>query len=182
MKNIFSIPEFVKSEFPKFYLDMFETTLNKENRKVVVTEYFWNMGWCDPCASDPLSNEELRSLGVFWLQDNNSRRTNDVMITRLHVKYSKNTFPEDLSFQETTDSQNFQGRYVIRHPFKSQSWSSCSAMDSYLQRLPELQEKRAQNLANLTGWDIGEIRKKMNLNPSNIPKKGDPDWWKRIWK
>ena len=29
----------------------------------VFTEYAWDMGWCDPCASDPLSNDELRNLG-----------------------------------------------------------------------------------------------------------------------
>ena len=27
----------------------------------------WDMGWCDPCAADPLSNDQLRKLGVFWL-------------------------------------------------------------------------------------------------------------------
>jgi hypothetical protein len=29
------------------------------------TEYFWDMSWCDPCAGNPLSPEELRQLGVF---------------------------------------------------------------------------------------------------------------------
>ena len=35
--------------------------------KAVFMEYFWDMGWCDPCAADPLTQEELRKLGVFWL-------------------------------------------------------------------------------------------------------------------
>ena len=37
--------------------------------RAVFTEYVWNMGWCDPCAGPPLSREELRSLGVFWLDE-----------------------------------------------------------------------------------------------------------------
>ena len=36
-------------------------------RDTVVTEYAWDMAWCDPCAADPLSARELRELGVFWI-------------------------------------------------------------------------------------------------------------------
>ena len=34
--------------------------------RAVFLEYAWDMKWCDPCAADPLSNDELRRLGVFW--------------------------------------------------------------------------------------------------------------------
>ncbi|MEZ5289073.1 MAG: hypothetical protein R2712_30575 [Vicinamibacterales bacterium] len=27
------------------------------------------MAWCDPCAADPLTPDELRELGVFWSGD-----------------------------------------------------------------------------------------------------------------
>ena len=40
-----------------------------------------------------------------------------VMLTRLHVRYTRETFPEDLVFQETEDQESFQGRYIIRHPW-----------------------------------------------------------------
>ena len=33
----------------------------------VFLEYAWDMAWCDPCAADPLSTDQLRKLGVFWL-------------------------------------------------------------------------------------------------------------------
>ena len=36
-----------------------------------------------------------------------------VTLTRLHVRYSADTFPEDLIFQETQDQENFQARYVM---------------------------------------------------------------------
>ena len=36
---------------------------------------------------------------------------------RLHLRYDGQHFPEDLVFQETGDRSNFQGRYVLRHPW-----------------------------------------------------------------
>jgi hypothetical protein len=156
------VPEFIKSEFAKFYLAMFDRTIEKENKKVVVTEYVWNMGWCDPCAAEPLSIQELSSLGVFWLGDKFSSKTNDVMITRLHVKYNKNQFPEDLVFQETKDTSQFQGRYIIRHPWKG-SPSQCRAAEEYFQAFQQKEEQRAENLAKLTGWKVQEIRSQDEL-------------------
>ncbi|MGH9391485.1 MAG: DUF2330 domain-containing protein, partial [Vicinamibacteria bacterium] len=61
------LPVYVKSEFADFYKAMFEEQVRRENSKSVFLEYAWDMGWCDPCAADPLSRDELRELGVFWL-------------------------------------------------------------------------------------------------------------------
>src|SRR2546425_6664835 len=63
------IPEYVKESFPDFYKAMFGQQVRRENERAVFTEYVWNMGWCDPCAADPLSPQELRALGVFWLDE-----------------------------------------------------------------------------------------------------------------
>lgn len=146
-------------------------------------EYAWDMQWCDPCAADPLSNDQLRQLGVFWLDGNPSHpgiksQAKNVYVTRLHVRYDDAHFPEDLFFQATGNRQNFQGRYVIRHPWKG--GENCSQVAAYRENLIKRQEKEAQTLANLTGWDINYIRSKMELPVvlSNAPK--DP-WWKRIW-
>ena len=61
------IPEFVKEEFADFYKAMFATAHKRENQKVAFLEYGWDMGWCDPCAAEPLTPEELKQAGVFWL-------------------------------------------------------------------------------------------------------------------
>lgn len=61
------VPLFVKQEFADFYKALFSEQVKKERMSAVFLEYAWDMGWCDPCAADPLSREELRSLGVFWL-------------------------------------------------------------------------------------------------------------------
>lgn len=175
------VPEFVQAEFSNFYRDMFTRQVDAQSGKAVFLEYAWDMAWCDPCAADPLTSQELRELGVFWVDGGESKRrvapspAQNVFVTRLHVRYDVDTFPEDLVFQETGDRSNFQGRYVIRHPFKGEA--SCD-ISSYQTALEERQEREAQQLANLTGWDINEIRGKIpqlaNLEPS-VP------WWKKLW-
>ena len=42
--------------------------------------------------------------------------------------------PEDLVFIETKDRSNFQGRYVLRHPFKGKT--SCDKGEQYQATLP----------------------------------------------
>ena len=100
------------------------------------------------------------------------------MLTRLHVRYARETFPEDLMFQETKDRQNFQTRYVIRNPWKGDS-NACEEAKTYAAQLPVRFEREAQTLASLTGWDIAEIRKNLDLAPPVIASK---PWWQNLWK
>src|SRR4029078_9095081 len=104
------IPLYVKDRFGDFYRDMFTQQGKRENERGVFVEYAWDMNWCDPCAANPLSVDELRSLGVFWLARDSGQQS-DVFVTRWHVRYDRAHFPADLVFQETGDRQNFQARY-----------------------------------------------------------------------
>ena len=178
------VPEFVQSEFGDFYRAMFATQTENENERAVFLEYAWDMAWCDPCAADPLSADELRKLGVFWVERQNDRSfapspAQNVFVTRLHVRYDRSHFPEDLVFQETGDRQNYQGRYVIRHPWKGQT--SCDATQ-YRASVRQRQEREAQMLANLTGWDIDDIRAKIPFMGGVDAKPKPAPWWKRIWQ
>ncbi|MBT8098287.1 MAG: DUF2330 domain-containing protein, partial [Gammaproteobacteria bacterium] len=177
------VPEFVQAEFADFYRDMFAKQTKAENERAVFLEYAWDMAWCDPCAADPLSRDELRKLGVFWLDAPAKGRmapsqAQDVFVTRLHVRYDSEHFPEDLVFQETGDRQNYQGRYVIRHPWKSSL--NCDA-SAYKAAVRERQEREAQTLANLTGWDIDDIRRKIPFFDTDQPAPPKEPWWKRLW-
>lgn len=176
------IPPFVKDEFSNFYRDMFAQQVERENEKAVFLEYAWDMAWCDPCAANPLSRDQLQELGVFWLDEASGRKgpAQNVFVSRLHVRYDKENFPEDLFFQETGDRTNFQGRYVLRHPFKGPN--RCSAYSAYRSRVSERQEREAQALANLTGWDIATIRDRIGLPESSADSGSEDPWWKRIWK
>ena len=178
------VPAFVKAEFADFYRDMFARRTAAENNRGVFLEYAWHMAWCDPCAADPLSPQELRSLGVFWLAEDAVQQkiappgAQNVFVTRLHVRYDREHFPEDLVFQETGDRQNFQGRYVIRHPWKGEA--SCD-VTAYYDEVRKRQEREAQQLASLTGWDIDDIRAKIDFpEPRPVDEERAP-WWTRLW-
>lgn len=165
------IPVYIKPEFANFYKAMFDNSYKKEGKKVAFLEYAWNMAGCDPCSAEPLNQEELKKAGVFWLTPNGN---NNVFVTRLHVRYSRDTFPEDLMFQETSNQQFFQGRYILRHPFKGSL--SCEAGKQYQKSLPARFDKEAQTLAKLTGWNAQEIRNKMKyLQSQKTP------FWRNIW-
>lgn len=178
------IPLYVKGKFGDFYRDLFTQQVKHESEQGVFLEYAWDMNWCDPCAANPLTAEELRSLGVFW-QDQNGRmgkgimgQAQNVFLTRLHVRYDAVHFPEDLMFQETPDRGNFQSRYILRHPWTGQD--DCPAATTYRQQLRERYEREAQTLATLTGWNIGEIRKTMNITA--VPVGDEKTWYQRLWR
>ena len=196
-----NIPVYVKDEFGEFYKAMFDIAAEKEQKKVTFLEYAWNMSWCDPCAADPLPNKDLRTLGAWWIEAPKEltapkplpgaqqrimpmppQAPANAYVTRLHVRYNAETFPEDLILQETVDNSNFQGRYVLNHTFEGNL--SCKAGQEYLASLPQRHEKEAQNLAQLTGWDVNDIRQKMKDN-GRLMDKGDvpppTPWWKDIW-
>lgn len=200
------LPPYLKQgkEFQNFYKAMFEQQAKREGYRAVFTEYFWDMSWCDPCAADPLSQDELRQAGVFWLDGASSNAevmprgaaspppprfnptagAQPVMLTRLHVRYTPETFPEDLMFQQTQDRQNFQTRYVLHHPYNVAP-EACSEAPAYLSGVRKRQETEVQTLANLTGWDINTIRQKAKITPvpssSSKPNNGKL-WWESLWK
>jgi hypothetical protein len=182
------LPGFLKDrdEFADFYQAMFSRQVDEANRRGVFLEYAWDMTWCDPCAADPLSRTEFQELGVFWTNGPSQptgrlppTATPDVFVTRLHVRYDAEHFPDDLRFQETADRTNFQGRYVLRQPWEGTT--SCAQAVQYRQSLAARHEHEAQTLASLTGWDLQSIRAKMELN-ATPPDDDDPSWWRRIWR
>jgi len=192
------IPPYVEARFADFYRDMFTTQAAKNDGHGVFLEYAWDMGWCDPCAADPLAPAELRELGVFWLDEDPrpgptprpvpmQRRimppqAQNVFVTRLHIRYDAKSFSEDLQFQTTGDRENFQGRYVMRHPWEGSA--SCEAADRYRVELRERQQREAKTLAKLTGWRLADIRAEMKL-PKRPEEPGEPSdgepWWRKLW-
>jgi len=172
------LPVYLKqpNEFAGFYKAMFTRQVENQDGRSVFLEYAWDMKWCDPCSADPLSNDELRRLGVFWTEGGDGRPPN-VFVSRLHVRYDNAHFPEDLVFQETADRANFQGRYVLRHAWTG--GDTCSAGAEYRRSLRDRHAREAEQLARLTGWNIADIRKKMGSEPA---APAEPAWWERLWK
>ena len=141
--NIDLVPS-AKSEFPYFYVSLFDRTL-KANPGAVVTEYAWQATSCDPCPTSPLSPADLQTLGADVVNSkgevkNRYDPSQGYVLTRLHARYSKASLGEDLVFKAAgpivggreflTDGNaleqgfrpdshnNFQARYAIRYPWK----------------------------------------------------------------
>jgi len=133
-----------KTEFPFFYVSLFDRTLAR-NPKAVVTEYAWQATSCDPCPTSPLSAEDFATLGADVLATKQSEEDQwkperQFVLTRLHARYDKASLGEDLVFRAakpivggrefvTNDKgleqgsradsmNNFQARYAIRYPWK----------------------------------------------------------------
>ncbi|MGB7317661.1 MAG: DUF2330 domain-containing protein [Planktotalea sp.] len=146
-----NIPTFVEKVFPQFYTAMFAKTVGGGGG--IVMEYAWDMAWCDPCAADPLPNADLRALGVQWARGNGTAQ--DVYVTRYHAQYSKGQMQKDLVFRETNNRQNFQGRYVMNHPYDGKV--ACQAGREYVRATKKRLGQEAQYLSKLTGWSVGSI-------------------------
>jgi hypothetical protein len=185
MPSNVEVPLFVKDEFGAFYKAVFDKAHEQQGRRALLTEYFWDMNWCDPCAADPLTPEELRAVGVFWLDDGPQGPQRGrmgggaapVVLTRLHARYDSEHFPEDLVFQETGDRENFHGRYILRHPWRGEP--KCEEAKAYLQRLDDRHKLQAATLAELTGWSMDTIREKMG---ADAPKGSGGKWYDKLWK
>jgi MYXO-CTERM domain-containing protein len=124
----------VRKEFGAFYAALFDRTMELHPR-AVVTEYAWDATSCDPCPGPTIDYTDLLTLGDDVIGQGG------YTLTRLHARYGKDDMKEDLVFQEATaivggresvvdeqtgkleegatpsDYNNFQGRYIIRHPW-----------------------------------------------------------------
>jgi hypothetical protein len=114
-----------------------------------------------------MTNSEMSELGASWVPGSPNNPAANLLpvpmpaegyVTRLHVRYDAQSFPEDLNFIETSDHESFQARYVMHHPFEG---GSCSAAKTYRASLPARFKKEAENLANLTVWTEADIAARM---------------------
>jgi hypothetical protein len=140
-----NLPVFVEEFYPQFYRAMIDKLAPRNG---AFLEYAWDMSWCDPCADDPLSFNEFRQLGVDWVRRADAA-VPEIFVTRLHIRYSADSFYEDLKFAVTDDRTNFQGRYILNHPFEGEI--TCDA-DDYITATRDRIREEGQRLRQLTGW------------------------------
>jgi len=166
-----NIPLFVKNNFGNFYANLFQNQWDKEGKALAMLEYAWdvspkNFVKCDPCVATAPSTQDLVQAGVWWLNrdwanyddvwDDDDYSTN-VYFTRLHVRYNRKSFPQDLMFQVTPNTDNYQARYVITHPATGDF--NCEAGKKYLKELKQRRADELEMLTYLTGkgyndWDV----------------------------
>jgi len=159
----FDVSDATRADFAPFYAALFDQTLAK-HPKSVVTEYAWDAASCDPCPTPPLDVPQVATLGGDVMptpvtstgaRGGGGRVGSAPMmgyyggasgwvLTRLHLRYSKEALGEDVVFKEAppieggregfgwarpepdagasdrygatpSPTNNFQARYVIRH-------------------------------------------------------------------
>lgn len=172
------VPLNIKDKFGTFYKSTFENAYKKNDGKAVFLEYAWDVSQrnnvkCDPCVGPPPLLADLTKVGVDWLD---SSGMGQVIITRLHVRYNRENFPQDLQFQITNNNERFQGRYIIHHPATC-SDMKCEAGIKYIKTLNTRRFKEVNNLVDLTGWDAAGYEgylKEFKSKPKNkrTTKKG----------
>jgi len=152
-----NIPSTVKEKFGDFYLSVFEKAWEKAGKNIAIVEYAWDLSSrnfvkCDPCPTQPPMYTELREAGVFWVDNyGGSSYQGELFMTRLHLRYNRETFPQDLTFIQTPNKQQFQGRYIMTHPPSSEF--KCDQAQQYLKTLKDRRKREVRELAALTGWD-----------------------------
>lgn len=190
------IPVFVRDDPAGFYAAVVNSSVARSAADTVFLEYAGDLDACDPCTADPMADEELRALGVFWdlgetepqgvfSPDKPERsislpRARNVFVTRLRLRRGAGTFQEDLVLRETADRASFQSRYLLRHAWEGET--ACEAARIYRAGLPERRERQAQALADLTGEDVSRIRTRSGLEDPGPAAPSAEKWWGRIWK
>ncbi|MEO5563550.1 MAG: DUF2330 domain-containing protein, partial [Chitinophagaceae bacterium] len=166
-----NVPLFVKNNFGSFYSNLFQHQWNREGKAIAMLEYAWdvspkNFVKCDPCVATAPSVQDLAQAGVWWVTrdwndytdvDNEEDYSSNVYFTRLHVRYNRDKFPQDLQFQVTPNTDNYQARYVITHPATGDF--NCNAGKKYLKDLKQRRTDEMEMLTYLTGktyndWDV----------------------------
>lgn len=166
-----NVPLFVKNNFGNFYSNLFQHQWSKEGKAIAMLEYAWdvspqNFVKCDPCVATAPSEQDLIQAGVWWINrdwndysdiTNNEDYSGKVYFTRLHIRYNRDKFPQDLMFQSTPNTENYQARYIITHPASGDF--SCEAGKKYLKDLKQRRADEMEMLSYLTGkgyndWDM----------------------------
>lgn len=160
-----NLPLFVKRDFSAFYTNLFQHQWRREGKSVAMLEYAWDVSpknflKCDPCVAEAPSQQDLVQAGVWWMKTQETKENEvyneNVFFTRLHVRYNRGSFPQDLQFQVTPNIENYQARYIVTHP--ATGAMDCNAGKKYVKELKERRQAELEMLEYLTGkgykdWD-----------------------------
>jgi len=163
-----NIPLFVQNNFGNFYSNLFQHQWSKEGKSNVMLEYAWDVSphnyvKCDPCVATAPSTQDLIQSGVWWINrdwynyndvQQNEEYSDNVYFTRLHVRYNRKAFPQDLMFQVTPNTENYQARYIITHPATGDF--NCEPGKKYLKELKQRRQDEMEMLTYLTGKDYSD--------------------------
>ena len=187
MPSNVEVPIYTKAEFGNFYKAMFDTQVKKDDMRAVYLEYAWDMGWCDPCAADPVPNDKLVALGATWIAEPRRRaaqtaaaarlsrgfrpriraRRSNVFVTRLHVRYDAKHVSRGPDVPG--DGRPLQLPGPLRPAPSVQGRGQVPGRRGVRRSLGHRASRRRRRRSpHLTGWDIAEIRARMSANGQAI--------------
>jgi Na+-translocating ferredoxin:NAD+ oxidoreductase RnfD subunit len=158
------VPLFIGHRFADFYRTLFDRAVAKSGGTSVFLEYAWDTGWCDPCSAPPPTPADLSTVGADWgisPSDDDHYYPSGPFLTRLHIRYDRAHFPEDLVLNETKDTANFQGRYIMNHLWTGATTCDHGPDQDYKKMVANRGQREMDNVVALTGWPRDTVKAEM---------------------
>lgn len=105
-------------DFAVFWDEAFDAPRVDSPGALWTQEYTWAPAWCDPCAGDPLTDEDVQALGfdgTAW----------DAFFTRLHLRYEPTQAKQDVVLYTSGDETRTQIRYILYDPALEDRYPLC---------------------------------------------------------
>jgi hypothetical protein len=153
------VPEFIAKKFNTFYDDTFKRTWAREGKTAIMLEFaqdlsgsYW--GVVPNTRNVWMTNSQLVAAGVTWTTlpyGQDFFMADQLFFTRLHVRYTRDLYPQDLMFQVTANKEFFQSAFKINHPAASNF--NCDQAKSYIEDIIYRRREELNNIQYLAGWN-----------------------------
>ncbi len=91
--------------FGVFYEAQFAAAVATTGAPKWLLEYGWSSASCDPCAEEPISDEEVQAFGF-------TGSATEAYLSRIHMRYGPDDIAQDLVLYESGDSDSTQIRFI----------------------------------------------------------------------
>lgn len=154
MPTNLTVPTFVAQDFGKFYSDMFTTAWKREGRNAIMLEFAgsWIPNNWSPWQNDNFN--QFKSLGLDWVQDENSQTYSPIMLTRMHIRYNRTTFPQDLAFQVTPNNQQYNCNISVQEV--ATGFENCEQGKAYANQVAQRRERELITMNQYAGWSMNK--------------------------
>jgi hypothetical protein len=91
--------------FGVFYEAQFTAAVATTTTPKWLLEYGWSSASCDPCAEEPISDQEVQAFGFTGTAP-------EAYLSRIHMRYGPDDIAQDLVLYESGDSSSTQIRFI----------------------------------------------------------------------
>jgi hypothetical protein len=91
--------------FGVFYEAQFTAAVATTTTPKWLLEYGWSASSCDPCAEEPITDEEVQAFGFTGTSP-------EAYLSRIHMRYGPDDISQDLVLYESGDSSSTQIRFI----------------------------------------------------------------------